>query len=94
MGGIKIYKGRPILYSLENFSCDDLRTPVGADMFDLMLRIKGFRRMLGATVDEYPTAEGRVEALSVPVYCKSVVDAVETILGPRSSSRTTLDSSD
>lgn len=31
--GIEIYKGRPIFYSLGNFIMDDLRTPVGADMF-------------------------------------------------------------
>ncbi|PVE20343.1 hypothetical protein DC522_32905 [Microvirga sp. KLBC 81] len=31
--GIEIYKGRPILYSVGNFIMDDLRTPVGADMF-------------------------------------------------------------
>ncbi|PDT43802.1 hypothetical protein CO661_33000 [Sinorhizobium fredii] len=32
--GIEIYKGRPIFYSLGNFIMDDLRTPVGADMFE------------------------------------------------------------
>jgi len=31
--GIEIYKGRPILYSMGNFIMDELRTPVGADMF-------------------------------------------------------------
>lgn len=31
--GIEIYKGRPIFYSVGNFMMDDLRTPVGADMF-------------------------------------------------------------
>ncbi|QOZ11830.1 CapA family protein [Bradyrhizobium sp. CCBAU 51765] len=31
--GIELYKGRPIFYSLGNFIMDDLRTPVGADMF-------------------------------------------------------------
>lgn len=31
--GIEIYKGRPIFYSLGNFIMDELRTPVGADMF-------------------------------------------------------------
>lgn len=31
--GIEIYKGRPIFYSVGNFIMDDLRTPVGADMF-------------------------------------------------------------
>lgn len=32
--GIEIYKGRPIFYSLGNFIMDDLRTPVGMDMFE------------------------------------------------------------
>lgn len=31
--GVEIYKGRPIFYSLGNFIMDELRTPVGADMF-------------------------------------------------------------
>ena len=31
--GIEIYNGRPIFYSVGNFIMDDLRTPVGADMF-------------------------------------------------------------
>ncbi|MBX5242654.1 CapA family protein [Rhizobium sp. NLR22b] len=31
--GIEIYKGRPIFYSIGNFIMDDLRTPVGADMY-------------------------------------------------------------
>ncbi|RVP45354.1 CapA family protein [Sinorhizobium medicae] len=31
--GIEIYRGRPIFYSVGNFIMDDLRTPVGADMF-------------------------------------------------------------
>lgn len=31
--GIEIYNGRPIFYSLGNFIMDDLRTPIGADMF-------------------------------------------------------------
>ncbi|MER9758156.1 CapA family protein [Mesorhizobium sp. M0166] len=33
--GIEIYKNRPIFYSLGNFFCDDLRSPVGADMFEV-----------------------------------------------------------
>ncbi|MBY3297149.1 MULTISPECIES: CapA family protein [Rhizobium] len=31
--GIEIYNGRPIFYSIGNFIMDDLRTPVGADMY-------------------------------------------------------------
>jgi poly-gamma-glutamate synthesis protein (capsule biosynthesis protein) len=32
--GIEIYKGRPIFYSVGNFIMDDLRTPVGYDMYE------------------------------------------------------------
>lgn len=32
--GIEIYNGRPIFYSVGNCIMDDLRTPVGADMFE------------------------------------------------------------
>ncbi|MHC2303292.1 hypothetical protein ACVJBD_007559 [Rhizobium mongolense] len=32
--GIEIYKGKPIPYSVGNFFMDDLRPPVGADMFE------------------------------------------------------------
>ncbi|ASP69720.1 CapA family protein [Sinorhizobium meliloti] len=31
--GIEIYRGKPIFYSVANFVMDDLRTPVGADMY-------------------------------------------------------------
>ncbi len=32
--GIEIYKGRPIFYSVGNFIMDDLRDPVGEDMYE------------------------------------------------------------
>lgn len=32
--GVEIYKGRPIFYSVGNFIMDDLRTPVGYDMYE------------------------------------------------------------
>lgn len=75
--GIEIYKGRPVFYSLGNFFYDDLRTPVGADMFEAYGRDPRVDTDAEVTVDEeakgYPTAEGFVEALSAPVYYQSVI---------------------
>ncbi|PBB89070.1 hypothetical protein CK215_29590 [Mesorhizobium sp. WSM3864] len=75
--GIEIYKGRPVFYSLGNFFYDDLRTPVGADMFEAYGRDPQVDTDAEVTVDEeakgYPTAEGFVEALSAPVYYQSVI---------------------
>ncbi|CAH2394411.1 CapA family protein [Mesorhizobium ventifaucium] len=75
--GIEIYKGRPVLYSLGNFFYDDLRTPVGADMFEAYGRDPRVDTDAEVTVDEeakgYPTAQGFVEALSSPVYYQSVI---------------------
>lgn len=36
--GIEIYKGRPIFYSVGNFIMDDLRTPVGYDMYEAHMK--------------------------------------------------------
>ncbi|MES0169886.1 CapA family protein [Mesorhizobium sp. M0027] len=75
--GIEIYKRRPVFYSLGNFFYDDLRTPVGADMFEAYGRDPRVDTDAEVTVDEeakgYPTAEGFVEALSAPVYYQSVI---------------------
>lgn len=75
--GIEIYKGRPIFYSLANFIYDELRTPVGADMFDVYGKDPRIDTDADVTVAEeakgYPTAEGFVGALSAPVFYESVV---------------------
>ncbi|TIL64206.1 CapA family protein [Mesorhizobium sp.] len=75
--GIEIYKERPIFYSLGNFMYDDLRTPVGADMFEAYGKDPRIDTDADVTVDEeakgYPSAEGFLEALSEPVYYQSVV---------------------
>ncbi|RWB36608.1 MAG: CapA family protein, partial [Mesorhizobium sp.] len=75
--GIEIYKGRPIFYSLGNFIYDDLRTPVGANMFEAYGKDPRIDTDAEVTVDEeakgYPSAEGFVEALSEPVYYESIV---------------------
>lgn len=75
--GIEIYKGRPIFYSLGNFIYDELRTPVGADMFDAYGKDPRIDTDAEVTVAEeakgYPTEEGFVGALCAPVFYQSVV---------------------
>ncbi|RWO94839.1 MAG: CapA family protein [Mesorhizobium sp.] len=75
--GIEIYKGRPIFYSLGNFFCQDLRTPVGADMFESYGKDPRVDTDAEVTVDEvakgYPTPEGLVGAQSDRVYYESIV---------------------
>ncbi|MCK1496695.1 CapA family protein [Bradyrhizobium sp. 188] len=65
--GIEIYKGRPIFYSLGNFVMDDLRTPVGADMFSV--HSKDPRSNTDA---EVTVAEMKV-GFSDPLYYESVI---------------------
>ncbi|PSH60932.1 CapA family protein [Phyllobacterium sophorae] len=75
--GIEIYKGRPILYSLGNFFYDDLRTPVGADMFALYGKDPRTDTDAEVTVDEetkgYPRADGFAGALAAPIFYESVI---------------------
>ncbi|MGZ2505264.1 poly-gamma-glutamate capsule biosynthesis protein CapA/YwtB (metallophosphatase superfamily) [Rhizobium beringeri] len=75
--GIEIYKGRPILYSLGNFFFDDLRTPVGADMFNAYGKDPRIDTDAEVTVNEqakgYPSVEGFVGALGTPVCYESVI---------------------
>lgn len=75
--GIEIYKGRPIFYSLGNFIYDDLRTPVGADMFAIYGKDPRIDTDAEVTVDEeakgYPTSEGFVGALAAPIVYESVI---------------------
>ncbi|AAB91873.1 conserved hypothetical 50.7 kDa CapA-family protein; almost identical to y4sH (plasmid) [Sinorhizobium fredii NGR234] len=75
--GIEIYKRRPIFYSLGNFFYDDLRTPVGADMYDVYDKDPQVDTDAEVTAAEetmgYPTAAGFIGALAEPVYYESVV---------------------
>jgi poly-gamma-glutamate synthesis protein (capsule biosynthesis protein) len=75
--GIEIYKDRPILYGLGNFFYDDLRTPVGADMFEAYGKDPRRDTDAEVTVDEeakgYPTADGFVGALSQPIFYESII---------------------
>ncbi|MEI9414038.1 CapA family protein [Mesorhizobium sp. Cs1321R2N1] len=73
--GIEIYKGRPIFYGLGNFFNQDLRTPVGADMFeahgkdprvDTDAEVSAHEMAIG-----YPMSEGFVP-LCDAVYYESV----------------------
>ncbi|RWE32782.1 MAG: CapA family protein [Mesorhizobium sp.] len=65
--GIEIYKGRAIFYSVGNFIMDDLRTPVGADMFTA--HGKDPRNNTDAEVTVAEMARG----FSDPVFYESVV---------------------
>lgn len=73
---IEIYKGRPIFYGLGNFFNEDLRTPVGADMFETYGKDPRVDTDAEVTVDEvakgYPTPEGFVP-ISDAVYYESIV---------------------
>ncbi|WP_453965599.1 CapA family protein [Bradyrhizobium elkanii] len=75
--GIEIYKGRPIFYSLGNFMYDPLRTPAGADMFEVYGKDPRVDTDAEVTIDEeakgYPTADGFVGAVSGPVFYESIV---------------------
>jgi len=75
--GIEVYKGRPIFYSLGNFINDDLRTPMGADMYAVYGKDPKVATDAEVTADEgtkgYPNSEGFVSPLSAPVYYESVV---------------------
>ncbi|MCF6121034.1 MULTISPECIES: CapA family protein [Mesorhizobium] len=74
--GIEIYKGRPIFYGLGNFFNQDLRTPIGADMFDAHGKDPRVNTDADVTAHEmaigYPYPEGFI-ALSAPVYYESVI---------------------
>ncbi|MGY4198905.1 CapA family protein [Bradyrhizobium sp. USDA 4520] len=71
--GIEIYKGRPIFYSLGNFIMDDLRTPIGADMF--AAQGKDPRRDTDAEVTAAEMGGGYESdpGFSDPVFYESVV---------------------
>ncbi|MER9243848.1 CapA family protein [Mesorhizobium sp. M0633] len=74
--GIEIYKGRPIFYGLGNFFNQDLRTPVGADMFDAHGKDPRVDTDADVTAHEmaigYPYPEGFIP-LSDAVYYESIV---------------------
>ncbi|MEX2746101.1 CapA family protein [Rhizobium mongolense] len=71
--GIEIYKGRPIFYSVGNFLMDDLRTPVGADMFDAYDKDPGTDTDAEVTVAEMATGYETAPGFTDPVFYESIV---------------------
>ncbi|MBK3662772.1 CapA family protein [Bradyrhizobium diazoefficiens] len=71
--GIEIYKRRPIFYSLGNFIMDDLRTPVGADMFDAYGRDPRSHTDAEVTVSEMSEGYRTDPGFSDPVFYDSIV---------------------
>ncbi|MCV3244146.1 poly-gamma-glutamate synthesis protein (capsule biosynthesis protein) [Mesorhizobium robiniae] len=65
--GIEIYKGRPIFYSIGNFMMDDLRSPVGADMF------AEYGKDPGADTDAEVTVAEMASGFSDPVFYESII---------------------
>lgn len=65
--GVEIYKRRPIFYSIGNFTMDDLRTPVGADMFSV------HRKDARSNTDAEVTAAEMAAGFADPVFYESVV---------------------
>jgi poly-gamma-glutamate synthesis protein (capsule biosynthesis protein) len=78
--GIEIYKGRPIFYSLGNFIMDDLRTPVGADMYAERSKDPNSATDAEVTVSEMAGGYGEddpgfdnVPGFAHPVFYQSVI---------------------
>ncbi|WP_085035663.1 CapA family protein [Ensifer aridi] len=71
--GIEIYKGRPILYSVGNFFMDDLRTPVGADMFEEHGKDPRIHTDAEVTLDEMSKLHEAELGFSDPVFYESII---------------------
>ncbi|PAP92266.1 CapA family protein [Mesorhizobium wenxiniae] len=71
--GIEIYKGRPILYSVGNFIMDDLRTPVGADMFTAHGKDLRSDTDAEVTVDEMARGYKTDPGFADPVFYESII---------------------
>lgn len=71
--GIEIYKGRPVFYSLGNFVMDDLRTPVGADMFDSYNKDPRTDTDADVTLAEMALGYKTFPGFKDPVFYESVV---------------------
>lgn len=71
--GIEIYKGRPIFYSLGNFMMDDLRTPVGADMYDVYGKDLVDATDADVTVSEMASGYETSPGFSDPVFYESII---------------------
>ncbi|RWQ29946.1 MAG: CapA family protein [Mesorhizobium sp.] len=73
--GIEIYKDRPIFYSLANFVIDDLRTPMGVDMFETYGKDPGTHTDADVTVAEMTSGYDTAPGFSDPVFYESLITA-------------------
>ncbi|MET4121923.1 poly-gamma-glutamate capsule biosynthesis protein CapA/YwtB (metallophosphatase superfamily) [Bradyrhizobium sp. JR1.5] len=71
--GIEIYNGRPIFYGLGNFIMDDLRTPVGADMFAAYGKDPRFDTDAEVTVEEMARGYGTDPGFLDPLFYESLI---------------------
>ncbi|MHC4047963.1 CapA family protein [Bradyrhizobium sp. 23AC] len=71
--GIEIYKRRPVFYSLANFIMDDLRSPVGADMFEEYGKDPRCNTDAEVTVSEMSEGYRTDPGFSDPVFYESIV---------------------
>ncbi|QOZ73261.1 CapA family protein [Bradyrhizobium arachidis] len=72
---IEIYKSRPILYGLGNFIIDDLRTPVGADMYAAYDKDPRTDTDAEVTASEMTRGYETDPGFSDPVFYESIVAA-------------------
>ncbi|MGX5845048.1 CapA family protein [Mesorhizobium sp. ArgA1] len=73
--GIEIYRGRPIFYSLANFIIDDLRTPMGIDMFETYGKDPRVDTDAEVTVSEMAHGYDTAPGFSDPIFYESVITA-------------------
>ncbi|MCK1546523.1 CapA family protein [Bradyrhizobium sp. 179] len=71
--GIEIYKGRPIFYSVGNFTFDNLQTPVGADMFAAYGKDPRVHTDAEVTVDEMVVGFQTAPGFTDPIFYDSVI---------------------
>ncbi|MBR1165059.1 CapA family protein [Bradyrhizobium elkanii] len=75
--GVEIYRDRPIFYGLGNFIMDDLRTPVGADMYIAYGKDPRVDTDADVTAAEMTRGYASAPALSDPVFYESVVTVAQ-----------------
>ncbi|MGO4139543.1 CapA family protein, partial [Rhizobium brockwellii] len=71
--GIEIYKDRPILYSVGNFIMDDLRTPIGADMFEAYRKDPRTDTDADVTLAEMAEGYETDAGFTDPIFYESVI---------------------
>ncbi|MCV3211594.1 CapA family protein [Mesorhizobium sp. YC-39] len=71
--GIEVYNGRPIFYSLANFMIDDLRTPIGIDMFETYGKDPRLHTDAEVTVAEMTSGYDTAPGFTDPVFYESII---------------------